>query len=63
MIEILSREDGEKEAPEYSRILIEQYCAAKGKRKLARLVELSYDPGLAVTAAAAIKPTCGKQDG
>ena len=35
--------------PEYSRILIEQHCAAKGKRKLARLVRLSYDPGADVT--------------
>ena len=49
--------------PEYSRMLIEQYCAANRKRKLARMVKLSYDPVAAVTAAAAIKPTCEKQDG
>ena len=35
--------------PEYSRMLIEQYCAVKRKRKLARLVKLSYDPGAEVT--------------
>lgn len=40
--------------PEYSRILIEQYCAANGKRNLARLVKLSYDPGADVTDADAL---------
>ena len=40
--------------PEYSRILIEQYCAANRKRKLARLVALSYDPGAKVTDADAL---------
>ena len=29
---------------EYSRILIEKYCTEHRKRKLARLVEMSYDP-------------------
>ena len=40
--------------PEYSRILIEQYCAANRKRNLARLVKLSYDPGADVTDADAL---------
>ena len=44
-------------------MLIEQYCAANRKRKLARMVELSYDPGADVTAAVGIKSTWGKQSG
>ena len=39
---------------EYSRIILEQYCAAHRKRKLARLVELSYDPACEATDADAI---------
>ena len=34
---------------EYSRIILEQYCARHRKRKLARLVELYYDPAAGVT--------------
>ena len=39
---------------EYSRIILEQYCKAHRKRKLARLVELSYDPACEVTDADAL---------
>ncbi len=39
---------------EYSRIVLEHYCSANRKRKLARLVELSYDPGADVTDADAL---------
>ena len=39
---------------EYSRIILEHYCTAKKKRKLARLVRLSYDPGADVTDADAL---------
>ena len=34
---------------EYSRIILERYCTKYRKRKLARLVRLSYDPGADVT--------------
>ena len=47
--------------PEYSRILIEQYCAANGKRNLARLVKLSYDPGADVTDADASENRMNKK--
>ena len=47
--------------PEYSRMLIEQYCAAKRKRKLARLVKLSYDPGAEVTDADALENRMDKK--
>ena len=39
---------------EYSRIILEHYCSENRKRKLARLVRLSYDPGAGVTDADAI---------
>ncbi len=39
---------------EYSRILLERYCAENRKRKLARLVRLSYDPTAEVTDADAL---------
>ena len=39
---------------EHSRIILEQYCKAHRKRKLARLVELSYDPASEVTDADAL---------
>lgn len=39
---------------EYSRIILEQYCSTRRKRKLARLVELSYDPAADVTDADAL---------
>ena len=47
--------------PEYSRMLIEQYCAANRKRKLARLVKLSYDPGADVTDADASENRMNKK--
>lgn len=34
---------------EYSRIILEQYCSTHRKRKLARLVRLSYDMAADVT--------------
>ena len=49
--------------PEYSRILIEQYCAANGKRNLARLVKLSYDPGADVTDADVPENRMDKKEG
>ncbi len=39
---------------EYSRIVLERYCSENRKRKLARLVRLSYDPGAEVTDADAL---------
>ena len=39
---------------EYSRIVLERYCSENRKRKLARLVMLSYDPGAEVTDADAL---------
>ena len=39
---------------EYSRIILERYCSTSRKRKLARLVRLSYDPGADVTDADAL---------
>ena len=39
---------------EYSRIILEQYCSEHRKRKLARLVRLSYDPAADVTDADAL---------
>lgn len=39
---------------EYSRIILEHYCSTHRKRKLARLVELSYDPAADVTDADAL---------
>ena len=39
---------------EYSRIILEQYSTAHRKRKLERLVELSYDPACEVTDADAL---------
>ena len=39
---------------EYSRIVLERYCSENRKRKLARLVRLSYDPGADVTEADAL---------
>lgn len=39
---------------EYSRIILQHYCLANRKRKFARLVRLSYDPGADVTDADAL---------
>ena len=39
---------------EYSRILIEKYCTEHRKRKLARLVEMSYDPAVEASDADAL---------
>ncbi len=44
-------------------MLIEQYCAANRKRKLARLVKLSYDPGANVTDADAPENRMDKKGG
>ena len=49
--------------PEYSRMLIEQYCTANRKRKLARLVELPYDPGADVTDADVPENKMDKKEG
>lgn len=47
-------DDEEELMDEYSRIILEHYCSENRKRKLARLVRLSYDPGAGVTDADAI---------
>ena len=39
---------------EYSRIILEQYCPTRRKRKLESMVELSYDPAADVTDADAL---------
>ena len=44
-------------------MLIEQYCAANRKRKLARLVKLSYDPRADVTDAEVPENKMDKKEG